>query len=76
MVTCATGSDSEGEQEVGAVGTFALPPDLGHGLAEVHVDAAVVDQHVVHLEEGLLTVLLLGAPHQDTVIIVAPMYRS
>lgn len=55
-----TGSDGDREQEVGGVVcTFALPPDLGDGLAEVHVDAAVVDEHVVHLEVGLLTVLLL-----------------
>lgn len=47
---------------MGTPSTFALPPDLGHRLAEVHVDAAVVDEHVVHLEVGLLTVLLLWTP--------------
>lgn len=39
--------------------TFTLPFDLGHRLAEVHVDASVIDQHVVHLEERFLTVLHL-----------------
>lgn len=77
-----TGSGQRLRQEVtasgnrkrgGAVGTFALPPDLGHGLAEVHVDAAVVDEHVVHLEVGLLTVLLLGAPQpQQDFITLTP----
>lgn len=51
-----------GGQNAGTPSTFALPPDLGHRLAEVHVDAAVVDEHVVHLEVGLLTVLLLWTP--------------
>ena len=31
-----------------------LSPEVVHGLGEVHVDAAVVDEHVVHLEEGVL----------------------
>lgn len=48
--------------------TFALPFDLGHRLAEVHVDASVVDQHVVHLKVRFLTVLHLKCkrvPFQD-----------
>ena len=44
--------------EVAGAGALALPGDLGHRLAEVDVDAAVVDEHVVHLEVGVLTVLL------------------
>lgn len=46
-------------EEGGTLRTFALPLDLCHRLAEVHVDAAVVDEHVVHFEVGLLTVFLL-----------------
>jgi hypothetical protein len=32
---------------------------LRHGLTEIHVNAAIVDQNVVHLEERALTTLRL-----------------
>ena len=35
--------------------TFASPPDFGDRLAEVDVNASLVNQDVVHLEVGVLT---------------------
>ena len=34
--------------------TFTLPLNSRHGLAEIDVNPAVVDQHIVHLEVGIL----------------------
>ena len=31
-----------------------LAPEVVHGLGEVNMDAAVVDEYIVHLEEGVL----------------------
>ena len=39
--------------------TFALPHNLGHGLTEVNMDPPVVNQNIVHLEIGILTILFL-----------------
>ena len=39
--------------------SLALPPELGDALREVDVDAAVVDEDVVHLEVGVLARLLV-----------------
>jgi hypothetical protein len=37
--------------------SLSLPPDFGHGLTEIDMYPAIIDEDIVHLEVGLFTVV-------------------